>query len=128
MLQVTTDIDDLIVTLEPDGELRKEDFDNAVKIIDPVIQKYGKLNGLIIKSKHFPGWEDFAAFSRHMRFVKNHHQKIKQVALVTDSVLGDIAPNLASHFVEAKIKAFTYTELQDAKEWIVKALDSTQTV
>ncbi len=120
MLNVLLDTKDLIVTLEPDGALTKEDFDGAVKIIDPFIAEHGKLNGLIIATKSFPGWDDFAALSRHITFVKNHHQKIKRLAFVTDSVVGSFAQTIADHFVDAEIKSFPFLRLDEAKKWIVE--------
>lgn len=118
MLKVTLDKKNSIVTLEPQGALSKEDFDTAVKIIDPYIEESGKLNGLIIETESFPGWDNFAALSRHITFVKNHHQKIKRLAFVTDSVVGNLAENIADHFVEAQIKTFPFGEMDEAREWI----------
>ena len=125
MLNVLLDTKDLIVTLEPSGALTKEDFDDAVKIIDPFIAEHGKLNGLIIATKSFPGWEDFAAFSRHITFVKNHHQKIKRLAFVTDSTIVNLAEKLADHFVEAQIKSFSFGEMDEAREWIAEDQEKT---
>jgi len=120
MLNITLDSKEAIVILEPQGALCKDDFDVAVKVIDPFIQKHGKLDGLIIYTESFPGWEDFAALSRHITFVKNHHQKIKRLAFVTNSAVGSVAETIASHFVKAEIKSFTYDQLDDAKSWILE--------
>ena len=120
MLKVTLDKKNSIAILEPQGALSKEDFDAAVKIIDPYIEENGKLNGLIIETESFPGWDDFAALSRHITFVKNHHKKIKRLAFVTDSVVGNLAEKVADHFVEAQIKSFSFGEMNEAREWILK--------
>lgn len=42
----------------------------------------------------------------HFRFVRDHHKRVKKVAVVTDSALGSVAERLASHFVSAEIKQF----------------------
>lgn len=120
MLNVTLDKKDAMVMLEPYGTLCKDDFDIAVKIIDPFIQKHGKLDGLIIYTESFPGWEDFAALSRHITFVKKHHQKIKRLAFVTNSSVGSVAETIASYFVKAEIKNFTFEQLDEAKSWILE--------
>lgn len=120
MLKAILDKENSIAILEPHGALSKEDFDAAVKIIDPYIKENGKLHGLIIETKSFPGWDDFAALSRHITFVKNHHQKIKRLAFVTDSVVGNLAESIASHFVEAQIKSFSFGEMDEARKWIVE--------
>jgi len=119
MIKVTLDKENSIATLEPHGALTKEDFSLAVKAIDPYIEEHGKLNGLIIETESFPGWDDFAALSRHITFVKNHHKKIKRLAFVTDSVLGNLAEKIADHFVEAQIKTFPFSEMKEAREWIL---------
>jgi tRNA U38,U39,U40 pseudouridine synthase TruA len=76
------------------------------------------VNGIIIHTKAFPGWEDFSAFQHHMKFVKDHHRRIRRVAVVTDSKLGSIVPNIARHFVSADIKHFEYEDMESAKTWI----------
>ena len=118
MLNVTLDKINSIVTLEPEGILKKDDFDAAVKIIDPYIEENGKLNGLIIETESFPGWKSFSAMLSHLRFVKDHHRKIAFVAIATDSAFRGFAEHAATHFVSAQIKTFSYSELDQAKEWI----------
>jgi len=120
MLNIILDREEAIVILEPHGALCKDDFDTAVKVIDLFILKHGKLDGLIIYTESFPGWEDFAALSRHITFVKNHHQKIKRLAFVTNSSLGGFAETIASHFVKAEIKNFAFDQLDEAKVWILE--------
>ncbi len=121
MLQVELDEGTGIATLKPDGALTEDDFRNASKIIDPFIEKSGTLRGLIIETKKFPGWESFAAFQHHFQFVREHHKKIAQVALVTDSAIGDMAEKIAKHFVAAEIRRFSYGEAESARRWIVEA-------
>ena len=91
MLSVKIDEKNLVATLQPEGPLSASDFESAAKTIDPVIEKAGKLNGVIIYTKSFPGWDSFAALVSHLRFVKNHHEKVSHVAIVTDSPLGKFA-------------------------------------
>ena len=55
----------------------------------------------------------------HFRFVRDHHKQVKRVALVTDSALGTVAENLASHFVSAEIKRFRSGDLEAARQWIL---------
>jgi len=120
MLNTILNKDDAILILQPHGALKKEDFDNAVKVIDPFIEEQGKLNGVIIYSKTFPGWENFSAFNRHLKFIKNHHKKIKKLAFVTDSVVGDFGELVSSHFVAATIRNFDFNNLSAAKSWILE--------
>jgi len=119
MLDVTLEKENKIAILKPHGALKKEDFDNAVKVIDPFIEENGKLKGIIIYTQSFPGWEDFAALSRHITFIKNHHKKIKRLAFVTDTSVIEFTKAIAAPFIEAEIKVFDYDDFEKAKEWII---------
>lgn len=119
MLSTKIDETNGIAILEPDGPLSKNDFQSAGTIIDSFIEKAGRLNGLIIHTKSFPGWDSFAALFSHLTFVKNHHKKVSYVALVTDSVFSNLAETVGSHFVNAKIKSFPFQEIKKAKSWII---------
>ena len=118
MLSVNIDEVSGIAILEPSGPLSKNDFQLAAKIIDPYIEKSGLLNGLIVHVELFPGWDSFAALSSHIKFVKGHHKKISRVAFSTDSMIGNLAKVIGSHFVSADIKVFSFQELELAKKWI----------
>jgi hypothetical protein len=111
-----------IVIIEPSSPLEHPDFEKLTKEIDEYIEEKGGVNGLIIHTKSFPGWENFAAFTGHMKFVKDHHHKIKRIAAVTDSKFLSILPSIAKHFVAAEIKHFDYEEMETAKQWIQKAV------
>jgi len=119
MLNVKLNEKDAIATLLPEGALSKEDFDEVAACVDPFIEKSGKLNGIIIAVQSFPGWDSFEAFSSHIKFVKDHHKKVKFVAFVTDSPLGSMAEHVATHFVSAQIKSFAFCELEAAEKWIL---------
>jgi len=118
-LKVTVDKENKLLILEPNGKLKKEDFDAAVTKIDPFIEAEGKLNGIIIYTESFPGWEDFAALSRHFVFIENHHRKIRRLAFVTDTSIVRYTKSIAAPFIEAEIRCFPYTAFDEAKMWVV---------
>ncbi len=118
MLSVEIDEENGIAILEPDGPLSKEDFVHAAKIIDPYIEQAARFGGLLIHTKSFPGWESFAGLASHLKFVHDHHKKVSRVALSTDSVVGNFAETIASHFISAEIKLFSYQELEQARDWV----------
>ena len=118
-LEVSFDEKDKIITLAPNAALSKDDFENAKKILDPLIEKYDTLNGLIIYTEDFPGWDSFGALIHHLEFIKDHHKHIKKLAFVTDSFVGEIAEKVGSHFVSAKVRNFDFNDLKSAKEWIL---------
>ncbi len=107
-----------IAILEPDEALSKNDFQIATKIIDPFIEKSGKLNGIIIYVESFPGWDSFSALVTHLKFINEHHKKVSKVAFVTNSAVGKFAQDIGSHFVSAEVKSFPFDEFEDAIVWI----------
>ena len=117
---LTVNLDEIkgIAILEPDGELSENDFKYVAKIIDPYIEKSGKLNGIIIHVKSFPGWDSFSALITHLKFIKEHHKMVSNVAFVTDSPIGAFAEHVASHFINAEIKSFSFSELENSVKWI----------
>jgi|FLOH01.1.fsa_nt_gi hypothetical protein len=119
-LDVNIDPKNAIVTLHPKDKLSKDDFIRAGSLIDPFIEKVGKLNGLIIETKEFPGWDSFSALFTHLKFVKEHHTKVKKLAFVTDSIIGEGAENIGNHFISAEIKRFNFADLEEAKAWILE--------
>lgn len=118
MLSVKFDKLNHIAVLEPDGPLSESDFTNAAKAVDGMIEASGRLNGILIHSKSFPGWDSVAAFSSHLKFIKDHHKKLARVALVTDSIAAYLAEVFATHFVMAEIKIFSYKDMDKATRWI----------
>ncbi len=119
MIEYTLDAEHSILYLRPKSALERDDFVQLAKTVDPYIEKTGGLAGLIIEVTTFPGWESLGAMAAHLRFVRDHHKRIKKIGLVTDSALGNVAEHLASHFVSAEIRHFSAVELEAAKQWVM---------
>lgn len=119
MLHVKLDRENGIATLTPDGALEAQDFRHAAAQIDPLIESFGKLNGLIIYVETFPGWDSFGGLAAHLRFVKDHHKEIGRIAFVTDSHIAGLAEKIGRHFIAASIKGFAYSDLAAAQTWIL---------
>ena len=118
MLQFELLRDRKILIITPDGPLEKEDFERLANAVDPFIASNGQLDEVMIHAKSFPGWSSFAAFVSHLKFVGNHHRRIKRIAAVTDSGFLRIVPGIADHFVQAEIKHFDFGQKDQALEWI----------
>lgn len=121
MLDFSVDAQRSIVHLRPKAPLTKEDFAVLAKAVDPHIEATGSLAGIIVEIAQFPGWESLGAMAAHFRFVREHHRKVKKIAIVTDAKIGEIAPKLASHFVSAEIKHFPAGQAPAAQKWIAGA-------
>jgi SpoIIAA-like len=121
MIEHTLDAARSLLHVRVKAPFTKEDFAGLANAVDPHIEKHGGLAGLLIEVTTFPGWENLGAMAAHFRFVRDHHKRIKRVAVVTDSALGTVAEKLASHFVAATIKRFAAGEKQAAEAWITAA-------
>jgi len=109
--------DDSVLILRPHGELEAGDFARVAAEVDPWIEQAGSLGGLVIIAGEFPGWDDFAALSAHVRFVREHHSNIRRVAIVTSSRFLAAAPRLAQWFVDAELRTFDLHDSEAAIAW-----------
>ena len=113
--------DDGVIVVEVTQALKPQDFDALSATADHWIAAHGALNGLVLHAHHFPGWENLQSIIKHVRFVRDHHKKIKRIAVVTDSRLASLTPSIAELFVDAAIQTFAYDELESAIAWARRA-------
>lgn len=106
-----------LLILRPHGELEAGDFERVAAAVDPWIEKTGGLSGLVILAEEFPGWDNFAALGSHLRFVREHHAKIRRVAIVTNSRFLAAAPSFARWFVNADLRTFAPQDSEAAIGW-----------
>ena len=107
-----------VLVIEPKDALSAEDFQQIGQAVDPYIAAQGKLSGLLIKAPSFPGWDSFGALVEHLKFVRDHQQKIDRVAAITDSPILAMAPTIAKPFVHPEIRVFSSGEGDRALSWV----------
>lgn len=107
-----------IVVMTPNASLSKEDFGGLSAAVDAYLSDHAGIRGVLIHAEAFPGWENFAGFVAHMRFVRDHQKKVERVALVTDSPLANVAEAVAKHFAAAEFRHFPYAEKEKALAWL----------
>ena len=107
-----------VLIVHPLSPLTADDFEKLARDLDPWLEQHGPLKGLMIQTEAFPGWNNFAGMLSHFRFVRDHHQRIQRVAMVSDSAVLTIAPKVAKHFVSAEIRHFPAAEYEQACEWL----------
>lgn len=106
-----------VLVVEVTEPLRAQDFEALSSTADTWLETHGDLPGVVIHARMFPGWENIGSLVRHIRFVRDHHRRVRRVALAADSKLADLVPYLAEHFVQAGVRAFRYDELDEAIAW-----------
>ncbi|ANO52695.1 SpoIIAA family protein [Woeseia oceani] len=107
-----------VLILQPRGELDAVDFQRVANEIDPYVELMGKLRGVMIVAKHFPGWEDLSALAAHFRFVRDHRRKVKRLAIVSDDKLMSALPFLAKHFLVEEARHFPMKKKTEALTWL----------
>jgi len=107
-----------ILVIRPKTTLEATDFQKISQEVDPYIEANGNLHGVLIDAESFPGWKDFAALVAHLKFVSGHHRKIEKIAAVSDSGFLAIAPKIANHFVQAEVRHFEHSQMEEALDWL----------
>jgi tRNA U38,U39,U40 pseudouridine synthase TruA len=113
--------DECILVLHPEGPLEAADFTTLSSQVDTYLAGHGKLHGVLIHAKSFPGWKDFGALLAHLKFLKDHVRKIEKVAVVADGAFASIMPNIANHFVHAQVQHFEFAREDDAWAWLMQS-------
>lgn len=106
-----------VLVVDVTQALRAQDFDAIALTADIWIEAHGRLNGLVIHLRTFPGWENLDALFRHFRFVRDHQRKVTHLAIAADGAIANIVPHFAEHFVKAEVKVFDYDALDAAIAW-----------
>ena len=106
-----------IVVIEVAAPLRVADFDALAATVDSWLATHDALQGVVVHARAVPGWENLRALLRHLRFVRDHHRRVRRVALAVDGALADLAPTVAGHFVRAQLRRFAYDQLDAAIAW-----------
>jgi hypothetical protein len=106
-----------VLIIEITAALRREDFDGLSAVVDGWLEAHGELRGVVVHASEFPGWKDLAGFLRHVRFVRDHHRKVRKVALAVGGGLAELAPRIAEHFIQAEVKHFDYAAFDEAIAW-----------
>ncbi|MFF9786859.1 SpoIIAA family protein [Streptomyces nigrescens] len=106
-----------VLVIEVEQPLRATDFDALASTVDSWLRTHTELAGVVIHAREFPGWENIGGLIRHVRFIRDHHRKVRKIALAADSEIATLVPQLANHFVQAEVRRFEYDELNDALAW-----------
>jgi hypothetical protein len=110
--------DEGVLIVHPLSPLTADDFENLARDLDPWLEVHGPLKGLMIQTEAFPGWNNLAGMLSHFRFVRDHHRRIRRVAMVSDSAVLTVAPKIAGHFVSAEVRHFPADDHEQSLEWL----------
>lgn len=118
MITVEVDPDSNVAILQPQGSITENDFETVRKIVDPYIDKTGRLDGVIVQARRFPDSEALRNLSSHMRFTHDQQERVSRVAVVSDSAMGNVKETLSENFTHADIQTFPFQDFEKAKRWV----------
>lgn len=107
-----------VLTIKPKGELDRGQFELITREVDSYLKEHHKLNGVLLEAAHFQGWQNFAALSTHLKFIKNHHRSVEKIAVVTGDAVMNAIPRIAEHFIRAEVKVFKAAHRSRALRWL----------
>lgn len=105
------------VLVSPQGALSKEDFAQLASSIDERINETDKVPNFVFQITDLPHWDGLDALGRHLQFIRAHQAIVKKIAVVGDSALLSLGPDIADHLVKAKVRHFPAAKMEQAKEW-----------
>ncbi|HUH01935.1 MAG TPA: STAS/SEC14 domain-containing protein [Kofleriaceae bacterium] len=113
-----------VLVIEPTQPLRKSDFDVLARTVDPWIEREGRLHGLVIHTRDFPGWEDLGSLARHVQFVRDHQALIDRMAISGDMTM--FSKRIARRLMGPNVEQFAFEELDDAVSWAAAQPSATE--
>lgn len=120
-IDVLTDRNIVVVT--PDERLSASEIEAMKTALNSYINEHDRAPNLVIIAEHPPLWEDFDALKAHLALVRNHHEIVGKVAIVSDSTLLWAARGVADVFTKAKIRRFPEGARDAAIAWAQGAED-----
>lgn len=106
-----------IVKVTVTETLEADDFLELAPKADAFIRKYGKIR-LLLDATEFNGWENTAAFEKHMGFVKAHQKSVERGALIAGHAWQHWVAGIFKAFVHPEIRVFDKNEADAALRWI----------
>ena len=98
-------------------KLRAGDFDQLAREVGSLLQQQGKIR-LLIDASYFSGWENIAAFERHIGFIKKHQLKVERISVITGHEWQHWVVGTIRLFVHPEVRAYDKDEGSAALEWI----------
>ncbi len=108
-----------ILEIEPTGPLEKEDFDTLSEQLDNAVKKGDRFNGLLIKTRKFPGYQKFSDMVAHGEFLSSHRDQVEKVAVCTDSTVGPLLQMIGKSLTRAEVKRFPFSNVDEAQKWLL---------
>ena len=108
-----------ILEVRPTGPLSEDDFKSLGSELESVISDDRPLNGLLIYTQEFPGYESASDLVAHGRFIGQFRDRVPKVAVCTDSPVAALLQVIGKLFADAEVKRFDYEDRDEAEKWLL---------
>jgi hypothetical protein len=98
-------------------KLKADDFRQIAPQIESLTKQHGRIR-LLIDATGFGGWENIAAFERHVGFVKTHNEKVERIAVIVSHDWQHWVVGTVRMFVHPQVRAFDKRDESTALQWI----------
>lgn len=109
-----------VLAVRPSGRIGRDDFAKVGALVDPVIAGKGRLEGLLVDTRGFSGWEDANALIEHLRFAGERQPKVARIAAVGDHWWLQAALAMEPFF-GTPIRVFRAGEEGAARAWLLES-------
>lgn len=117
-MKMDLDRDAGVLVVEPVAPLSQADLAELAGLLDPYLEKAGRLKGLMIDTRALPGWDGLATMLAHKDFIRIHAGRIDRVAFVTDSDIASIVARLIDFALPPTARRFHWDERDAAMAWL----------
>ncbi|MGK7296373.1 MAG: STAS/SEC14 domain-containing protein [Candidatus Wenzhouxiangella sp. M2_3B_020] len=118
-MEITYRTEHGILEVRPTGPLSEGDFKSLGNEIESVLSDDRTLNGLLIYTRDFPGYESWSDLLAHGEFIGEFRDRIAKVAVCTDSAVAGLLQAIGRIFAEAEVKKFDFDEKDEADKWLL---------
>lgn len=108
-----------ILEIRPTGTLSEHDFKSMAAELETIEKDQRTLNGILIRTENFPGYESFSDMLAHAEFIAEFRDRIPKVAVCTDSTVAGLMQVIGKVFTEGEVRKFDYGNRDEAEKWLL---------
>lgn len=109
---------DGILIVAPTGPFTDDDMEELRGTLSGMVADGDEVKGLLIDAKAFPGYADIAAMYAHLGIIRDFHDKIARLALVSDAAFASAGEFFAKTIMGVDAKHFPGSQREDAIAWL----------
>ena len=107
-----------ILEVDLHGKLTREDFERIVPDTEKLISQHGKIR-ILVTMHDFEGW-NAGALWEEVKWEAKHFNDVEQLAIVGEECWQKWMASFCRPFTTAKIRHFSFDQLEEAREWLVE--------